>query len=309
MTSITFRFGVALDFAAAHHQLVTTEVLRAAGLDPEQITALVTDGILERVVRGLYRTRGSRSPVQDAAAAAMRHGGSIVSHTTGLFLHDLDVAPPARPLLTLPPGSTSRSTLADLHRSPIERVDRTHRQRIPVTTVARSIVDAAEQLSEPALAAVVNEALSRQMVTVTRIDAALRRVEAEPGRIGSGRVRSVLGNWTDEIVPGSPAEAAAIRRILGFGLPCPVTQHVIVDDGGEFVARVDLAWPDHKVVREYDSDRYHGPDRTEADELRRQRIEALGWDVDALHRRHLLPSSNGWLHELARALAPVHTRA
>lgn len=302
MTSMTSRLGAALDFSIAHHDLVTTAALRGAGLDPSQIRALVRDGILQRIVRGLYRLRGTRTPEQDAAAATMRHGRSAASHVTALFVHGLDEQPPELPLITLPPGHTGRGAIASIRRSPLAPIDRTHRQRIPVTTVARSIVDAAEQLSLSELGAVMNEAISRKMVTVSMVASALDRVETEPGRIGSGRVREVLLGWTDAIKPDSPAEAAAIRRIVSHGLPAPTTQHSIVDEDGEFVARVDMAWPDDKVIREYDSDRYHGPDQIERGERRLQRLEALGWTVDSLERHHLLPSRSSWLRRLERDL-------
>ena len=112
----------------------------------------------------------------------------------------------------------------------------------------------------------------------------------------------MLAGWTDAIRPDSVAEAAVLRRIRGFGLPVPTTQHVIVDADGEFLARVDLAWPEEKVAREYDSTRYHAPPRTEADELRVHRLEELGWQIDGLNRTHLSPGNVGWLRDLRAVL-------
>lgn len=298
----TTRLGRALEFAAAHHDLLPASVLTAEGLTPRQITDLRCDGVIERIIRGLYRLAGTQSPTQDIAACLMRHEGALGSHTSALFLHGLDVVPPPDPYFTMPPGSSSSTTLGVLHRSPVEPVDRTYRQRLPVTSLARSIVDAAEVLAIDDLAAVVNEAISRRMVRLPQMIDAADRVEAAPGRIGSGRLRAVLATWTDAIQPDSVAEAAAIRKIRAFGLPAPVTQHVVVDAQGEFVARVDLAWPDELVAREYDSVKWHRPDRIEHDEVRRQRLEALGWSVAAIHRHHLLPGEADWLRELGADL-------
>lgn len=294
----TTRLGRAFEFAAAHHDLLPTSVLTAEGLTPRQIDDLRRDAIIERIVRGLYRLAGTRTPLQDIAACLMRHAGSLGSHTSALFVHGLDVAPPADPYFTMPPGSSSSTTLGVLHRSPVEPIDRTRRQRIPVTSLARSIVDAAEVLAVDDLAAVVNEAISRKMVRLPQIIDAAARVELAPGRIGSGRLRAVLATWTLAIQPDSVAEAAAIRKICAFGVPAPVTQHVVVDADGEFIARLDLAWPDEMVAREYDSVKWHRPDRIEHDEVRRQRLEALGWSVEPIHRYHLLPGEVDWLREL-----------
>lgn len=298
----TTRLGHALDWARAHHHLLLTSVLVRQGMTPKQIRALVDDGVIERIVRGLYRMAGTRTPLQDIAAAVIRHADAVGSHVSALFVHGLDVVPPERPYLTLPPGSTSRTTIGVLHRSPLDRVDRTRRRGIPVTSLPRSIVDAAEVLSVEELAAVVNEAISRKMVRLPHILDALHRVEAAPGRLGSGRLRTVLATWTEAIEPDSPTEAAAIRRIRTFGLPAPETQYEIVDEDGAFVARVDMAWPASKVAREYDSVKHHGPERIVPDEERLQAVEALGWRIDPLYRHHLLPNEVDWLHTLRRQL-------
>lgn len=295
--------GPALELAASEHHLLRTSDLTALGLDRKQVKALCDDQLLERIVRGLYRVAGTRSPMQDIAAAVSRHRDGVVSAVSALWVHDLDVAPPDRPQVTLPPGSTSRTTLAELHRSPLADVDVTRRRGVPVTTVARALVDAGADLGLARLHRVTAEALTSRRTTPQRIEAALRRVETEPGRLGSGLLRQVLESWTGPIVPDSVAEASVLRRIVDFGLPRPTLQHVIRDAAGAFVARVDLAWPDRYVLREYDSDGYHPPERAEADELRRQRLRTLGWSVGVVHRGHLLPSREDWLRKLQAELA------
>ncbi len=294
--------------AADNHDLLTTADLLAEDLSSRQITRLVADGVVERIIRGLYRRPGTRTPIQDIAAALQRHDGAVASHVSALFVHGFDVDPPDRPHFTLPPGSAGTTRLGMQHRSPLGDVDLTRRRGLPVTSIARSFVDAAETLSTDALAAVANEMFSRRRVRFDQVGDALDRVEAAPGRVGGGRVRTVMASWCDAIAPDSPAEAAAIRRILAFGLPAPVTQHAITD-GDRFVARVDMAWPDERVVREYDSVQWHRPDRVEVDETRRQRIEALGWRVDAVHRHHLGAGEHRWLHALRADLRQASRRA
>lgn len=286
--------GTVFTVAASRHHLLET-----ADLSNRQITELVRTNVLERVVRGLYRVPGTRSPLQDVAAALRRHRGAVASHTTSLFLHGIEGRPPARPHLTLPVGATARTSIGTIHRSPVTDVDRAWCHGLPTTTLARAVVDSSDQLDVERLGQVVSEAVARRLTTIGDIEAAACRVEQAPGRRGSGRLRRVLAGWTDRIEPDSVAEATVIRRILGHGLPVPETQFVVLDDAGEFVARVDLAWPDRRVLREYDSDRFHPPTQVEADELRRQRLEALGWSVDVITRGHLLPGRVDWLRALA----------
>lgn len=298
----TARLGHAMDFARAHHDLLTTSALAQEGLTPRQIRQLCDDGVLEWIIRGLYRLAGSRTELQDIAACLLRHPAAVASHVTALFLHGLDVVPPRHPHFTLPSGWGAGTRLGVAHRSPVDRLDRRRRHRLAVTTLARSIVDSSEVLGPTQLAEVVNEAISRKMVTLAAIIDAALRVEAAPGRCGLGRLRSVLAGWTDAIEPDSPAEAAAVRRIISFDLPSPVTQHEVIDDDGTFIARLDLAWPAHKIAREYVSVRWHGPDRIEHDELRLQALEAAGWQVDNLYRYQVAAGEVQWLHDLAAQL-------
>lgn len=300
--SVTQRLGGAMRFAVDHHHLLTTAAMLDAGLTHEQVSRLARDGVIERIIRGLYRLPGTRSAVQDAAAVLLRRRAAVLSHTTALFLHDLEVRPPRAPHFTLPPTSGGSTSLGRLHRSPLDPADTTRRRGLAVTTLARSIVDASEQLTVDQLAAVLNEAVSRRLVVIDDVTRALGRAELAPGRTGLGRMRAALDPWTERIRPDSPAEAAAIRRIVEAGLPAPVTQHEVRTADGVFVARLDMAWPDDLVAREYDSARHHGPDRTEADELRLRRLEALGWTVRSVHRRHLPPGEDSWLRVLATDL-------
>lgn len=298
----TTKLGGALAFARANHDLLTTAALRAEDLSSKDIRQLVDDRVLERIIRGLYRLAGTRTRLQDIAACLLRHPSAAASHVSALFVHDLEIHPPRRPHFTLPQRAGGATPLGVAHRSPLLPVDRTVRKGLRVTTLARTIVDSAEVLDEERLATVVNEAVSRKLVRIPAIIEAAGRVEAAPGRVGLGRLRAVLASWTDAIEPDSPAEAAAIRRIRTFGLPAPVTQHEVFDHDGRFVARLDMAWPEHLVGREYVSARWHRPDRIEDDELRLQRLEELGWSMDNLYRHQLHAGEVAWLRQLRLAL-------
>jgi hypothetical protein len=299
----TTKLGQALVFARANHDLLTTLALRAEGLSPKDIRQLLDDRVLERIIRGLYRLASSRTRLQDIAACLLRHPSAAASHVSALFVHDIEIQPPRRPHFTLPERAGGATPLGVAHRSPLLPVDRTIRKGLRVTTLARAIVDSAELLDEETLAEVVNEAVSRKLVRIPDVIESAGRVESAPGRVGLGRLRTVLASWTDAIQPDSPAEAAAIRRIRSFGLPAPATQYEVFAGDGSFVARLDMAWPEHLVGREYVSARWHRPDRIEADELRLQRLEELGWSMDNLYRHQLQPDEVAWLHDLRAAVA------
>ena len=70
-----------------------------------------------------------------------------------------------------------------------------------------------------------------------------------------------------------------MRFLRAEGFPAPVRQKVI-DDEGRFVGRVDLVFPERRLIVEVDSFRYHQGRRSfEDDRSRRNALTALGWLV------------------------------
>lgn len=63
------------------------------------------------------------------------------------------------------------------------------------------------------------------------------------------------------------------------GVPRPEPQLVVRDELGGFVARVDLAWPDQRLVVEYDGDHHRDRAVWVRDLRRREELERLGWTV------------------------------
>jgi hypothetical protein len=73
---------------------------------------------------------------------------------------------------------------------------------------------------------------------------------AHPGARGLPRLRGVL-----PLMDGgaeSPQETVARLALIDAGLPAPVTQFRVVDGYGQFVARLDMAYPEYRVGIEYD---------------------------------------------------------
>ena len=63
------------------------------------------------------------------------------------------------------------------------------------------------------------------------------------------------------------------------GLPAPVLQHVIRDGDGGFLGQVDLAWPDQRLLVEFDGN-VHRERRVFIKDLRRQNgLVLAGWTV------------------------------
>jgi very-short-patch-repair endonuclease len=78
-------------------------------------------------------------------------------------------------------------------------------------------------------------------------------------------------------VPGSGWENKLGRALERDGLPKLIRQHVVRDERGVFVARVDLAYPDKRLYIEFDGSQHADPRQRKTDLDRQNRLSALGW--------------------------------
>jgi very-short-patch-repair endonuclease len=101
----------------------------------------------------------------------------------------------------------------------------------------------------------------------------------------------------------SPQESR-LRVLLALaGLPAPAINLEVFDEDGEFMARLDLAYPDLKLAVEYDGAHHADPAQWEADVARRQRLEDAGWRIIVVTRRQLFQHPGRVVDVVARALA------
>jgi hypothetical protein len=140
-------------------------------------------------------------------------------------------------------------------------------------------MDLAAELSDAVWEQVLESALRKRLTTI----AALQAATIEMGRArtpGAARIRRVLALRPPGAAPtGSLLETLMIqaaRRVAG--LPEPVRQLEILDPHGNFVAFVDLAWPDLGLFIELDGQQHLGQPVYDA---RRETavVAATGWLV------------------------------
>ncbi len=69
-------------------------------------------------------------------------------------------------------------------------------------------------------------------------------------------------------------------RLVQAGLPAPDTQRVVRGRGGRRTGRVDVAWPQHRLVVETDGFAFHADRRSYGADRRRGNVLVLaGWRV------------------------------
>jgi hypothetical protein len=176
--------------------------------------------------------------------------------------------------LTLPPGSHMvRVVGLRVRRAALSRADVVRRRGLRTTTPASTAVRLAGALPREAAVASVDRLIQAGVVDLSSVRARAARAYGP----GSARARSVA-DLADGLAE-SPQETRVRLVMGGSRLPVPVAQFRVLDDAGRFVARVDFAWPDHKVALEYDGLWHAEPGQFARDRERLNRLREAGWRV------------------------------
>ena len=214
-----------LTIAARQHGVVSTAQALEAGYTAAWLSRAAHSGRLEQVGACVWRFRVFPStPHTWAQAACLALGPScLVSHQTAAWLWKLDVdTGSAETHVTVPMGTTVRAGVAAaVHKSrQLTNQDRARIGRLPVTTLARTLVDLATVLSDGTYIGLLDDALVRGLVTPDRIQAVLRRIG--PGRPGTRLVRAGLEPWAEPDGIESHAEVLFARWLARHSVPPPV---------------------------------------------------------------------------------------
>lgn len=127
--------------------------------------------------------------------------------------------------------------------------------------------------------------VSRQNPTVTMAEM-LDAVDERQGSRGYSKLKEAIAY----VRPNSDSAPETILRLLlvRAGLPEPMVNVPIHNREGKVTAHADLAFPEFRIVLEYDGDQHRtNPDQYYIDIDRLQRIMREGWHVIRVNRRHM----------------------
>ncbi len=233
----------------------------AAGVTSAEIQHRLGTGALLREYRGVFRV-GHRAPSIEAwYLAAVRACGdeAVLSGRAAAHLHGLVKGSAPAPEVTCPRTRRVRGVVTHEAR-------RTHPQdvtvlrRIPVTSVARTLIDLAASLRTDALARACHEAGVRYGTTPADLQAVLKRRSNTPG---ARKLRRIISG--DEPATLSRLEARFLALVVEADLPRPVMNRAV----GK--RRVDCRWPDASLTVELDGYRYHSSRHAWENDRRRER--------------------------------------
>ena len=261
--------------AGRQHGVVSREQLLVHGLNDRKIDWRLRRGSLVLVHAGIYAVGHAALSADGRRMAAVLSGGpgAVVSHVSAAGLWGLlnDGGATTIHLLSVS-GSGGRAG------GPNVRLHRTRRfaagdvadvRGIPVTTVARTLVDLSATVPHQRLARAIHEA---EVLRLLDVEATLAAIV--PGRRGAKQLHALL-SAPEDVGDGTFTQALATlcRR---HRLPAPrFNAHVGL---GDRLVEVDAFFAPERVAVELDSERFHHTRRSfHADRRRDAEMAAAGY--------------------------------
>ncbi len=282
--------------ASSQHGLVTWDQLHALGASRRTLGRRLRAHHWRRLFPGVFRLlpSGSSAWHQQLMGVCLWLGPeAAVSHHAAANLWELDGFE-ERPIeVSLNRRHSGRAPSGiTIHRVcwvPKDNV--TTREGIPVTTVARTLLDAARVGPSDQVDAGLDCALRKKLLNLKGLKLAVEKI-GHRGVGGLSALRALLNQRGNTKPKDSEQERWFYEHIIGrYGLPKPLHNFPVVDETGRLVARVDAAYPEWGIAIELQSKAHHSSDKARLNDSRRRNLLVRAgfhplefWCEDVIHQ-------------------------
>jgi AbiEi antitoxin C-terminal domain len=249
--------------------VLSYQQLVALGLRRGSIEHWLRSGRLHRVHVSVYAVGHSVLGNRGRLMAAVLASGpdAVVSHRSAADLWGIRPTAGKRIDVTVPGRTRKGRPGIDLHlvRS-LDPRDVTTEDGIPVTTVARTLLDLAEVTPQRHVARAIEQADRLRVFDRWALEQTMAR---SPGRRGLKPLRSILTDAVIEPRSRSELETAFLQFCHDRGIPRPIVNTLVA--GYE----ADMAWHDARVVIELDGFESHGTRKAFEDDRRKDAVRQI----------------------------------
>lgn len=280
--------------ARTQHGVLSRDQLLAAGLSLRSIRRRVSADRLHMVHREVYAIGDGRlnRRGQWMAGVLACGEGAVLSHRSAAALWGL-VRARSQPTEVSSARGRGRPGLR-VHEGGISKHDRAEVAGIPVTTVARTLLDLADVLDERRLEKAWEEADRLGLLEMRAVEEVCAR---SPGRRGLKPLRRLVAEARAPEESRSRLEERVLALCRDYDLPTPLTNVEV--EGRE----VDAFWPAQKVMVEADSWAFHRHRAAfEDDRARDSTMQAEGYRVIRFTHRRLTKEPAKAAAQLRRVL-------
>lgn len=296
--------------ATRQHGVLTTRDLTRAGITPQEVRRALASGAWVRLRRGAFiaaedlaaaDAAGNRHVVEAAAVVhVLDRPGAVLSGYSAARVWGLPTPRRLRGTVTLTdPEQHRRGRGYEMTHGPLPPGSVTVHRGLPVTTLARTVVDCARAWAMEEALILADAARWGDRLTAAELEEALDAVADHRGAAAARRVAGMTCDGAD-----SPLETRARLRLHEAGVEIPELQVVIGADG--ITLEADGWWGRHGIVMACDGRvKYRDPWGTTTEQKhwqekrQREALAAAGvrfWTVTHAD------VEEGWSRALARLL-------
>jgi very-short-patch-repair endonuclease len=263
--------------AERQHGVVTSAQLQEIGFTRSAISRWVAGARLHRVLPRVYAV-GHSALSREArwmAAVLMAGEGAALSHESAALLWRVWRRAARRIDVVAPHRRRSAPGIRIHHARRLHPRDVTVHDNIPVTTVARTLVDLTDELTAHQLANVIHEAAFRKRFDERATRTARRRAN---GRHNLTRLDAALdAHASGSAGTRSDLEDRYLAALHAAGLPDPLVNTHVKTPSRDI--EVDLHWPHLKLCVEIDGPGHGRPRTRQEDEARDAALQTAGHEV------------------------------
>jgi hypothetical protein len=235
--------------AEEQHSMVNIEQMMGCGASRKWIERRAEDGLILRDGPSVFRMPGVRRTFLSRAMGVVLSAKApvLVSHRSAAYFHGFErIDEPVSVEITVPRHRRPRARIGvRAHESlAFELAQPTVRYGIPVTGVARTILDIAPMFDKPIR--LLDDALRQRIVNWDELwDCYLAHNVTGRNVVP---FRQILLERDGNTPPGGEFARRMADMLTSAGVPMPIFEHQVVVAGHEYF--LDLAWPSRMVAVE-----------------------------------------------------------
>jgi hypothetical protein len=270
------------ELAARQWGVVSLAQLRGLGLGARAVQLRAESGRLHRLHRGVYAVGHEvlRREGRWMAAVLASGQGAVLSHRSAAAHWGLLDTAAAAIDVTSARGRAGSAGIR-LHRArSLDARDSTNHRGIPVTTLARTLLDLAAVVRPHRLERALAQAERLQLYDHRAINEVIARANGHRGRAALARATAREPAWTR-----SELEAWFLSLVRETELPEPLVNITLAAPDHPRL-EVDFCWPAQRLIVELDGWETHRTRAAfEADRRKDTALQAIGWRVLRFTRR------------------------
>jgi len=282
--------------ADRQHGVVSTRQLRVLGYSRSVVADAARAGRLHRLHRGVYAVGRRRLDWHGhCLAAVLACAPAYASHASAGWIWGLLRYAPERIDVTAPTRRHPKAAMR-LHHARLDRRDRAEREGIPVTSLARTLLDLAATLPRRQLDRILERAEGLGLFDLAALDDLLARVTHHAGIVP---LRDALALYRPRpAFTRSGVEDRFLDLVKAAGLPTPAMNRNVAG------LELDAYWEEERFAVELDVFETHGSRAAFArDRLRQEDLLLAGIAIDRITDDRLEREPRRVMERLGRLLA------